>query len=90
MKVKLTLSVDEEVLRKAKEYALKNNKTLSELFEESIKEKLVEDEILKISKELGLYVRVTSFRDVSESSPMNKGKLLAGEVVREMRDERLS
>ncbi len=57
MDAKLTLSLDESVIRKAKEFAKKNNTSLSRLFENYItnltrKEKGNTDEISTIVKSL--------------------------------------
>ncbi|QKR00828.1 hypothetical protein GWK48_10930 [Metallosphaera tengchongensis] len=86
MKVKVTLSIDSEILKRAKEIAVERNTTLSDMFEQAISELDALSAINSLMKGLGLTPRLISFEEISK----NKLDLKANSLVREMRDERLS
>ncbi len=86
MKVKVTLSVDKETLKRAKEMALEKNTTLSEMFEQAVLELDASSALNSLMRDLGLTPRLTSF----EETEKNRIELRASDLVREMRDERLS
>ncbi|MCI2414691.1 MAG: DUF6364 family protein [Candidatus Aramenus sp.] len=61
MKVKVTLSIDKEILKRAKEIAIERNTTLSKIFEQSILELDALSAINMIIKDLGISPKLISF-----------------------------
>ncbi|WP_230937957.1 hypothetical protein [Sulfolobus acidocaldarius] len=83
IKVKVKLSIDSEVLKKAKELAVERKVTLSEIFEKAVSELGNLSTVNKIMRELDLSPRLISFEEVTKS----RITLNASDLVGEMRDE---
>ena len=83
-KIKLTLSIDEEVLSKAKVRTAAGKKSISEMVEELLES--VGGSFSEEIKRLGLKEKYVSFEEVTRKR--KKSGLSAGAVIRELRDER--
>ena len=83
-KTKVTLSVDEEVLREARSTTVKRKISLSAAFENLLKS-FTKRKIEEMATSLGLSTRYVSFEDVAR---VKKRGGESGKAVRAMRDER--
>lgn len=87
-KVKLTLSVDRDLLKEARLAAVREGRTLSELVEEYLEYLAADAWLERLAGELGLGpLEPTSEGEVPASRPRG---LNAAEVVRELRGGRAS
>lgn len=84
-KSKVTLSVDDELLREARSYLAENGLTISGTLERALSEVSASALVEKVAERLGGRLQYVSFEDVSRKRP--KG-LDAAKAVREARDAR--
>lgn len=83
-RTKVTLSVDQELLREAKSTTVKHGITLSSAFETLLKS-FTKREIEEVADALGISIKYVSLEDVVKR---RKAGWNAGRAVREMRDAR--
>ena len=83
-KTKVTLSVDEELLKEAKTATVRRGVSLSSAFEGLLKS-FTKREIEEIANKLGIGIKYVSLFDVVK---LRKKGANAGSAVREMRDAR--
>jgi hypothetical protein len=84
-KVKLTLTVDKDVVRIAKSRFALQNISISEAVEDLL-ESYTDYWIERMMNKLGVKKRYVSYRDVIKNRP--KGVVDSGKILREMRDAR--
>jgi hypothetical protein len=83
-KLKLTLSVDEELLKEARANMIKSGLSLSSTFEELLKS-FTKYGLEDISKEIRIEIKYTSFEDIARKRGTGKD---SGKLIRAMRDGR--
>lgn len=84
-KTKLTLSIDEELVREAKAYLARKNQRISPLVEDYLRSLVTVAAVERMMDELGIKRKYVSFEEVMRNRPLGGN---AGKMVREMRDER--
>ncbi len=83
-KVKLTLSIDKRVIMEAKEKALLDEESISELVERFL-ESVGRSWADSLRERLGVKQKYVSYEDVMKKRPAGSS---SGKIIRELRDER--
>ena len=86
-KTKVTLSVDEELLRESKSYLAEKNLTVSGTLERALSEMTVSGFVEKIAANLGERLSYVAYDQVPRKRPKGKD---AAKTIREARGERAS
>lgn len=86
MKKKLTLSIDEDVIKRAKSALVLKNKTLSEIVEERLLSIYASNEMDNAMRNSGLECRYVNPDDIRRKRS-NMKLTNSSETIREMRDE---
>ena len=84
-KMKVTLSVDEELLKEARPNITRKGFNMSTAFEEALKSFTTRYELLRMAEILGIKIEYISFEDVVR---MRKKGGESGKLIRAMRDAR--
>ena len=84
-RAKVTLSVDEEVLREARPNMVKKGVSMSAAFEEALKSFTTKYELTKLAEALGIKVEYVSYEDVIRRRKKGGD---SGKLIRRMRDDR--
>jgi hypothetical protein len=90
VKTKITVSVEKQVVDNAKLALLKKRKTLSTYIENSLRSLSTSEVLNDLCKELKLDCGYISGEDVERERPDLTGKAYSENIVREMRNERVS
>ncbi len=86
-KIKVTLSVDDELLRESKAYLAEKNLTVSGTLEKALSEMAVSNIVERVASNLGEKLGYVGYDQVPRNRPKGKD---AARVVREARGERAS
>jgi hypothetical protein len=86
-KVKVTLSVDDELLRESKAYLAEKNLTVSGTLENALSEMALSSVVEKVASNLGEKLGYVGYDQVPRKRPKGKD---AAKAVREARGERAS
>ena len=86
-KTKVTLSVDEELLRESKSYLAERNLTVSGTLERALSEMTVSGFVEKVAANLGERLDYVAYDQVPRKRPKGKD---AAKAIREARGERAS
>jgi len=86
-KTKVTLSVDEELLRESKAYLAEKNLTVSGTLERALSEMAVSGFAEKVAANIGEKLDYIGYDQVPRKRPKGKD---AGKIIREARGERAS
>ncbi len=84
-KVKVTLSVDDELLSESRSYLAGKKLTISGTLEDALSEISMNDVVEKIAARIGANLEYVSFEEVARRRPKGKD---AAKAVREARDAR--
>ncbi len=84
----VTLSVDSDVVRRAKSSLVLSGKTMSEVFEEALGRYAVGQELDDLAEKLGIKLSRTSPKDIKKRRPIAPPGFNSAEVIRQMRESR--
>lgn len=86
-KIKVTLSVDDELLRESKAYLAEKNLTVSGTVEKALSEMTISNVVEKVASSLGKKLGYVGYDQVPRKRPKGKD---AAKMIREARGERAS